>query len=139
MLQSRRRVYLVFANSHLVGISPAETSVLLAHVRDIFVSLGDKIGKHPPICDFLLDDTSSVIEAVTVQLAERLLSKKAKLDSGSERWVQLHRKKFEEMGLPWIEPDDVHNYELENRSIFYASLPRRERHLDYYHRILRNP
>ena len=32
-----------------------------------------------------------------VQLAEKLLSKKAKLDSGSERWVQLHRKKFEEI------------------------------------------
>ena len=44
--QSRRRVYLVFANSRFFGISPAETSVLLAHVRDIFVSLGDKAGKH---------------------------------------------------------------------------------------------
>ena len=69
----------------------------MAQVRDIFVSLGDKAGKHPPLSDFLFDDTSPVIEAVTVQLAERLLSKKAKLDSGSERWVQLHRKKFEDM------------------------------------------
>ena len=95
--QSRRRVYLVFANSRFFGITPAETCALLAQVRDIFVSLGDKAGKHPPLSDFLFDDTSPVIEAVTAQLAEMLLSKKAKLDSGSERWVQLHRKKFEEI------------------------------------------
>ena len=49
--QSRRRVYLVFANSRFCGITPAETCALLAQVRDIFVSLGDKTCKHPPLSD----------------------------------------------------------------------------------------